>query len=364
LSASDANDGGAGRDVLILQGDYAGPNSLTLGDHNLDNVEALSLQSGSVTRWGDNGTHLYSYNITSVDANVAAGTALIVNGGALLLGENFTFNGSAETDGSFVFYGGFGTDHLTGGAGNDVFYFEGDRWNPTDTANGGTGRDVVVVTGSINGINHIDVASGQLVNIDAFSVSNVYATNPAVQPSYDVVLHDGNVTPGGSLIVNANTLTKPTQTFALDAHEVTGTLLIFGGAGADSIVSGSGNDVIYAGFGQDAMTGGAGADIFQFRSLGDSTPGAADHILDFVSGTDKIDLSFIDADPSTAGDNAFVLSNDGTFHNVHGEIREFFDVAHGWWVVDADVNGDGQSDFSIHVTTAGNAPLVFNDFIL
>jgi hypothetical protein len=58
------------------------------------------------------------------------------------------------------------------------------------------------------------------------------------------------------------------------------------------------------------------------------------------------------------------LSNDGTFHGINGELREFYDAAHGWWVIDGDVNGDGQADFTIHVTTQGNAPLVATDFIL
>jgi choice-of-anchor C domain-containing protein len=362
LTSGDSNDGGAGRDVVILQGDYAA--GVVLGAHALDNIEALSVQSGSVTRWGDTANNHYSYDITSVDSNVAAGTQLIVNGQSLLTGENFTFNGSAETDGAFLIYGGNGTDHLTGGAGGDIFDFEGTRWNASDMVDGGAGRDVVIISGVVNGMNNVVVGAGQLTNIEALSFSSRYAATPASAPSYNVTLNDGNVMPGGTLIVNASSLTGVLQTFALDAHTVTGNLWILGGSSTDTIVAGSGNDIVYGGLGQDDLTGGAGADTFQFKTLQDSTTGAADHILDFTSGTDKIDLSAIDANPSTPGNDAFVFSNDGTFHGINGEVREFFDAAHGWWVVDGDVNGDGQADFTIHVTTQGNVPLVSTDFIL
>jgi hypothetical protein len=363
LTAADSNDGGAGFDGLALQGDYWGAHKLTLGAHALDNIESMSMQSGSITRWGESGANRYSYDITTVDANVAAGQQLIVNGQSLLAGENFTFNGSAETNGSFLIYGGRGTDTLTGGAGNDIFYFEGDRWNSTDHVDGGGGFNAVGISGA-NGMNDIVVGVGQLVNIQALSVSNRYASNPSLLPSYHLTLLDGNGTPGGRLIVNAGSLTNPTQTFTLDAHTVTGNLDIYGAATGDTIVSGSGNDLIYGGLGADTLTGGAGGDVFQYRSIADSTVSASDHILDFMSGTDKIDLSLIDANPATAADDAFTLSNDGTFHGINGELREFYDAAHGWWVIDGDVNGDGQADFTIHVTTQGNAPLVATDFIL
>ena len=361
LTSADSNDGGAGRDVVILQGDYSA--GVTLGAHALDTVEALSVQSGSVTRWGDTANNHYSYDITSVDSNVAAGTQLIVNGQSLLAGEDFTFNGSAETDGTFLIYGGAGTDHLTGGAGGDIFNFEGGRWNATDMVDGGAGRDVVIISGVVNGMNNIVIGAGQLTNIEALSFSSRYAATPASTPSYNVTLNDGNVTPGGTLIVNASSLTNPAQTFALDAHTVTGNLWILGGSSTDTIVAGSGNDIVYGGLGQDELTGGAGADTFQFKTLQDSSNGAADHILDFTSGTDKVDLGAIDADTNQTGDQAFTFIGANAFDHQAGELRAEFDQANDVWTVQGDVDGDGQADFTIHVTTAGNQPILQGDFI-
>jgi Ca2+-binding RTX toxin-like protein len=48
----------------------------------------------------------------------------------------------------------------------------------------------------------------------------------------------------------------------------------------------AGNDHIWGGKGDDLMAGGAGNDVFHFnRNDGN------DQIVDFVSGTDKVDLS-------------------------------------------------------------------------
>jgi Ca2+-binding RTX toxin-like protein len=121
LTAGDSVDGGAGtNDQLALQGNYV---ALTLAAGHLVNTEALVLLPGNDTRFGDLAGNSYSYNITTVDANVAAGQVLTVNWNTLRSGENVTFNGSAEVNGSFLTYGGQGTDQLTGGQQSDGFLF-------------------------------------------------------------------------------------------------------------------------------------------------------------------------------------------------------------------------------------------------
>ncbi|RYD68215.1 MAG: hypothetical protein EOP58_01175, partial [Sphingomonadales bacterium] len=78
LTAADMVDGGEGTlDQLGLQGDYW--DGLTLGAGNLVNVEMLVLLSGTDTRYGGSGANSYSYNITTVDANVDAGDTLRVS---------------------------------------------------------------------------------------------------------------------------------------------------------------------------------------------------------------------------------------------------------------------------------------------
>ena len=84
-----------------------------------------------------------------------------------------------------------------------------------------------------------------------------------------------------------------------------------GRAGADYLYGGAGNDRLIGGTGRDFMTGGAGNDTFvgEIDSAGkvSSKVGniSIDVITDFQSGSDKIDLSAIDASALKLGDQAF-----------------------------------------------------------
>ena len=108
--------------------------------NHLVNIEMLVLLPGNDTRFGDTAGNPYSYNLTTVDANVGAGEQLTVSFNTLRAGENVTFDGSAETDGSFLTFGGLGNDTITGGAQDDGFYFGNNgRWGAGDSVDGGAG---------------------------------------------------------------------------------------------------------------------------------------------------------------------------------------------------------------------------------
>jgi Ca2+-binding RTX toxin-like protein len=64
-----------------------------------------------------------------------------------------------------------------------------------------------------------------------------------------------------------------------------------GGAGDDELIGNDANNRIKGGGGADRLRGGGGSDVFVFDSPSDSTLLRPDEILDFASGTDKIDLS-------------------------------------------------------------------------
>lgn len=120
---------------------------------------------------------------------------------------------------------------------------------------------------------------------------------------------------------------------------------IFGGAGDDIIIGFTGTERIDGGAGLDLLTGGGGNDVFLFGE-GDTTAGpqGADRITDFSPG-DTIDLSAIDADANTPGDQAFTLIGTAGFSDAAGELRIRSNGANTF--ITADTDGDAQADLTI-----------------
>ncbi|HVQ07949.1 MAG TPA: M10 family metallopeptidase C-terminal domain-containing protein [Allosphingosinicella sp.] len=131
---------------------------------------------------------------------------------------------------------------------------------------------------------------------------------------------------------------------------------------------GGGNDIIQGGLGGDRPEGGTGADIFVFggpldsRERGPRSDGRKampDQLPDFVSGTDRIDLSQIDANAGTAGDDAFTFIGAGAFTGSAGQLRAA--VIGGQVHIYGDMDGDAGAD--LHIIASGTQILV-TDFIL
>jgi serralysin len=74
---------------------------------------------------------------------------------------------------------------------------------------------------------------------------------------------------------------------------------------------------------------------------------------------DRIDLSAIDADANTAGDQAFSFVGSAVFSGVAGELRAVTSLTNS--TVFGDVNGDKVADFAIQVI--GIATMQATDFI-
>jgi Ca2+-binding RTX toxin-like protein len=356
LDSADIVDGGAGRDALVLQGNV----TMRLSNAHLSGIESLSLQSGANTRYGDTANNFYDFNITADEANVVAGQQLIVNASSLRAGEDFTFDGSTESDGRFLIYGGHGVDDLTGGDGVDVFFFEGSRWGADDRVDGGGGRDSMVISAG-SGLTHIEFAADSFTNIESISLNNRYATDPTQKPSYELVLHNGNVAAGGTLIVNGSSVPLG-QVVNIDGRGVhDGNLILFGGGGHDVMFGGDGADLIIGAGGADSLNGGAGADTFRYDSASDSVAGREDLIGDFQGGLDRIDLSRVDADSTAAGDQAFTWIGSNAFSGAAGELRTYESGGYRWIAGDTDGDGDGDLVIAFQI---GIPPLVQGDLNL
>ena len=357
FTAADRADGGAGTDTLVLQGNY---HALALGASSLTALEGLSLQSGSITRWGQDGTASYDYGLAIASGIVAPGQQLRINAQSLQAGEDLVFDGSAETGGGrFLIYGGFGIETLTGGAAGDIFFFEAGRFGAGDRVSGGGGNDALVISGAPAGSIGpvvVDIAAGSLSSIEALSFNGRFATDPGARPSYQATIQDGNLAGGATLIVNASSLGAD-QSLAFSGLAVgDGRLRIFGGEGGDSLTGGGNDDVFAGGGGGDALAGGTGADVFVYRSVSDSAGAACDVISGFHFGNDRIDLTQIDADIATGGDQAFLFIGSEAFSGKAGELRAAFDAGMNLWAIQGDVNGDGGVDFQLYVSTGAGPP--------
>ncbi|MDB5696498.1 MAG: calcium-binding protein, partial [Sphingomonas bacterium] len=77
------------------------------------------------------------------------------------------------------------------------------------------------------------------------------------------------------------------------------------------------------------------------------------------------DLSRIDADINTAGDQAFSFVGSAAFSNRAGELR-FENISLGGpiWLVQGDTDGNGVSDFEVVLVINPADPITASDFVL
>lgn len=136
-----------------------------------------------------------------------------------------------------------------------------------------------------------------------------------------------------------------------------------GFGGNDILLGGAGNDRITGGLGLDQVGGGSGADQFLFDGLSfvGFTESLAEVILDFsFAEGDRIDLSAVDGNYGTVGDEALIFIGTAAFSSVAGQLR--YQQSGTAVVVTGDVNGDGNPDFALLLQGIGQ--LGGSEFIL
>ncbi|WP_245425920.1 M10 family metallopeptidase C-terminal domain-containing protein [Rhizobium sp. J15] len=228
-------------------------------------------------------------------------------------------------------------DQLYGNAGDNVLSGRGGN----DTLNGGEGADRLDGGDGKDTVSYASAAAGVTANL-----ANAAANTGEAK---------------GDVYISIERLTGSSHADKLYGN--TGANVLTGGAGDDLLNGGSGSDALYGGLGSDDLTGGVGADTFVFKALADSTVAVAgrDSILDFSSaGGDRIDLSAIDANSLTSGDQAFLYLGTAAFTGAAGELR-YLKEASGTYVY-GDTNGDRQADFAIHLENG--ISLSKGDFLL
>jgi Ca2+-binding RTX toxin-like protein len=265
-------------------------------------------------------------------------------------------------------FGDWGNDLLFGDAGNDaLFGGDGDDavkgGGGADYLDGGKGDDVLTGNGAddlLYGRNGDDVLSGN-GGVDLLEGNG--GADFLKGGGGDDVLNGGS---GKDRVLGGGGLDQILGQGGSDSlNGGAGLDLIYGQGGKDSVVGGGGNDDLFGGngsdrmfggggsdhifgdFGKDDLTGGGGADFFVFIAETDSLPGpTADRILDFVPGTDVIDLTAIDANTATTVNDAFQALFVTNFSGVAGELT------YSGGVLAGDITGDGLADFEINLVGA------------
>jgi Ca2+-binding RTX toxin-like protein len=263
LTALDAIDGGDDSDTLTLAGNYYKANAVTFSATTVTNIETIVVSAGS------------NYRLTSHDGTVAAGKTLTLDSSALGSSNRFNFDGSAESDGTFVVIGGAGKDFVTGGALNDTISTGGGNdklflgSGGDDTASGGDGDDHIIVKGALTAADHIDGGAGSddlLLNGD-YSGGLVCSATTFVNVETlifrgghfnNLTLSDPNVADGAVLTVEG--VLALAVSFNASA-ETSGRFNVTVGSGDDVIITGAGNDKIDLSLGgNDTVHGGDGSD--------------------------------------------------------------------------------------------------------
>jgi len=275
-------------------------------------------------------------------------------------------------DGNDTLIGGLGADMLTGGAGNDTFRFNtlaelgynssGSPYYDTITdLQVGDKIDLSALTSlSFVGVGNDFTGAGNEIRVQD---NYLYIdTNGDKSSDYVLNLTSSNLTieetSAGSRIFQVaadQTLTGDGTNNTLTGGNGNDTITglggddtLSGGYGNDTLNGGDGNDTLIGGLGQDTLTGGAGNDTFKYNALAEisdvsSYAGGYINNSDTITGLavgDKIDLSAL------TGLSFVGVGND--FTGAGNEIRVSSDYSGTH--LDIDTNGDSSKDYSLNLT--------------
>jgi Ca2+-binding RTX toxin-like protein len=326
---------------------YAGPGNDTIW------IEGSNRFGGFVSAGSGNDT------VTTGDGDNFAhgeeGDDTITTGG----GDDYVTDGSGDDilntgggDDSVRIFGG-GIDTADGGAGHDLLYL--DRWHRrTDVTVG------ISAGSAVEGYSGLaaDATGRHSLSFTGFEQFDIWTG----AGDDDVRIGAGNDTVrsgGGDDYVQGGAgndhLSSSDGADTLSGGD--GDDTIWGGGAADILSGGRGDDYLWGGGGSDTLSGGRGADVFVLDDL-ESTVGASDVIED-LQARDTIDLWLIDANTTSAGDQAFNLV--ATFSGTAGEASLRYRADRDVTRLILDTDGDANADIVI-IATGNHRD--FSNFVL
>ncbi|CAN5153415.1 hypothetical protein BH10PSE6_BH10PSE6_43200 [soil metagenome] len=330
----DTIDASANPFVVLLYGDVQ-----NLGNHAVKGGNDTLIGSGTVG------------SLLTGDAGLVSGGSLLVGADKLTGGEgrDFLFGDFVNQTGGVISIGGTftGDDTLYGAGGDDNMQGQlGD-----DVLDGGMGDDFMdggsqtAGVGDIVAFNTLNVAvSADLVLGFAFGQGNdILAGFESIRGS-----NRADNLAGDNLANRVEGLDGNDQIFGRGGNDT-----LLGGKNNDTIKGGVGNDTINGGANADTMQGNGGADTFLYANVSESGTVAAtrDLIQGFTlgAGGDRIDVSAIDAQTGTVGNQAFAFIGNAAF-SAEGQIR--FDVVGGHTIIELNTTGVAGAEMGVDLAGA------------
>ncbi len=313
-------------------------NSGTISGYPISSGAALSLStSADIVR--NTGEMIGSVGLSSGsdlyngDGGRVTGTIFGGSGDDIIIGGAFAENVD----------GGVDNDQISGGGGDDVIQDTSGQ----NFISGGDGADTVTIGNGANDLQTDIVLGGVVGGADDSLNDTLRFTDTEVGIGVNVFLSAGYVE---SLQAN-----RPLVALINGFENAVGT------GYADALIGSAANNILDGGFNADWHVGGGGADTFRFSNAFDAS---GDTVSDFHRAQgDKIDLSRIDANTVTTGDQAFVIVA-AHGNNVAGQlvVTNYGTGA----LVEMYTNADNFRDGFFFVTYADPAQnsLVLSDFIL
>lgn len=335
--------------LINLTSDHPAAEIHDSGTTGVDEVRFASTTASTLTLYsGDTGIEQVVIGTGTAATGVTSGTTALNVNAALLAnavtiignaGKN-SLTGSAYDD---VLDGRVGADTLIGGNGNDTYLVDNSADLITETASGGNNDSVfasvsyvlaanvenlmllgsaVSATGNVSnnliignsaknvldgkaGIDILDGKEGSdiyliglasdhpVAEINDSGVSGIDEVRFAATSASTLNLYAGDI--GIEKVVvgtgtAATAVTTGSTALNVNASAVNNGLSITGNGGANSLIGTAYGDILSGGNGNDTLTGGAGSDLFVFNTAANAKSNL-ETITDFVSGTDKLQLS-------------------------------------------------------------------------
>ncbi len=242
--------GGTGTDTLEITSD-GNDDTLQLG--SVTNFENITLKD-------DGDATADTFTLTTVDALVADGATLTIDGSALST-DDMVVSLAAETNGKIILKGGGGVsgftasqsdmgDDLSGGAGNDTFTFAHANLTSADTVAGGSGTDSLILSdASTSSSTVVDADFTNFTGVETISHGNLSLTltlGSLAQAAGITTLTGGtrtnSTTVGAGFTSNLSVTAAGTDTLAASAYTgvLTYTADIDDITSADTITAGTG----------------------------------------------------------------------------------------------------------------------------